>query len=599
VQQYLCALNIESFCPKPRQTSFLKYLLDLKKIMRNNTPVTNQEYVLNDTETIVSKTDLKGNITYVNQDFIRISGFSEQELLGAPQNLVRHPDMPEEAFADFWATIKKGKPWTGLVKNRSKNGDFYWVEANAAPLIHDHQIIGYTSIRIKPAREKIIVAEAAYRAIKQGDTSLEIVEGVARQRSTFSWFKLLPELTLASRMSAFIIAVVVLFACIALSAFLMPTTPASASYMQTMLGFSVFGMLLAGYCGWCLYINTIPPLNNIMHDIREMSEGNLAEHIHTHGDDEIGQTMQALRVLQTNLKLLIGQIKESTGQVHLGANEIAAGNADLSERTESQASSLEETATSMEELTSAVRQNSDNSQEANQLVMSTSQFAEKGGETVAKVVHTMNSISESSQRISDIVGVIDGIAFQTNILALNAAVEAARAGEQGRGFAVVASEVRNLAQRSATAAKEIKHLIDNSTDIVTVGNSLVHEAGHVIHEVVEGIRQAAAIMHDITQASLEQSTGIEQVNQAVIQMDQMTQQNSVMVEEAASSSDSLRHQAETLRGLVESFKLVNSGSHVSTNIQQMRAAKPAKSVRQATLTDIRTQRQKATSARLR
>ena len=569
--------------------------------MRNNLPVTNQEYVLTDTETIVSKTDLKGNITYVNQDFIRISGFSEDELMGAPQNIVRHPDMPEEAFADFWETLKKGKPWTGLVKNRSKNGNFYWVEANAAPLILNHQIVGYTSIRIKASREKIIAAEAAYRAIKQGDTSLEIIEGVARQRPAFSWLKLIPDMTLATKMSAFIMANIIMFACITLSLFLAPSTTVS-SYIQTALGLSVLGILVTGYCGWCLFQNIIPPLKNIMGDIQEMSEGNLAEHLHSHGNDEIGQTMQSLRVLQTNLKLLIGQIKESTSQVHLGADEIASGNADLSERTESQASSLEETASSMEQLTSAVRQNSENSQEANQLVMSTSQFAEKGGEAVAKVVHTMNSISESSQKISDIVGVIDGIAFQTNILALNAAVEAARAGEQGRGFAVVASEVRNLAQRSATAAKEIKHLIDNSSDIVIAGNSLVSEAGDVIHEVLEGIRQAAAIMHDITQASLEQTAGIEQVNQAVIQMDQMTQQNAVMVEEAATSSGNLRHQAEALRGLIESFKLVESNqhTHVGTNtIKPIRLQTRTHQAHPANVADIHTKRPKVAPARLR
>jgi len=535
--------------------------------MRNNLPVSNREYVMQDNETIVSKTDLQGNITYVNDDFIRISGFSEQELMGAPQNIVRHPDMPAEAFADFWRAIKSGNSWTGLVKNRCKNGDHYWVEANAAPLIKDGRMVGYTSIRVKPSREQVIAAETAYRAIKNGDKSLEIVDGVARKRTRVNLLNWFSRLNMKSKLIAYNVVISVFTAGM--------TTLASAGALSNQpAGLSSFyllaltSLLISLFFSVQLYRQMLAPLERMNRDIQVMSSGDLSNHIDTSGNGEINHLAQALRVLQTNVKLLIGQIRQSTGHLNQGANEIAAGNADLSGRTESQASSLEETASSMEELTSTVKQNADNSREASQLVVSTAGIAEKGGIAVAKVVETMGAIKHSSSKISDIIGVIDGIAFQTNILALNAAVEAARAGEQGRGFAVVASEVRNLAQRSAGAAKEIKMLIQNSVEQVDIGGKLVDEAGKTMGEIVSGVKRAAEIMHDITVASQEQSSGIEQINQAVTQMDDMTQQNAALVEQAAASAESLRVQAHSLSDLVDSFVLVKQ--HAGSPMQSTR-----------------------------
>lgn len=521
--------------------------------MRNNMPVTNQEYVMQDTETIVSKTDLQGNITYINDDFVRISGFSEAELLGAPQNIVRHPDMPVEAFADFWHTIKDGKSWTGLVKNRCKNGDHYWVEAHAAPLIKDGKMVGFTSIRVKPSREQINAAEAAYRAIKNGDKSLVLREGVAIKRSWFPWSNFYSKLTTANKLASFD-ALLVLYMC-AISYFINTGDPQLKS--PHILNLLTFGMLiLSAAFSINLYQKFLRPLQHMIRDIQMMSSGDLSNHIKAMGSHEAANLAQSLRVLQTNVKLLVGQIRQTTTHLNSGASEIATGNADLSGRTESQASSLEETASSMEELTSTVKQNADNSHEANQLVVSTAKIAEKGGEAVAKVVETMGAIKHSSSKISDIISVIDGIAFQTNILALNAAVEAARAGEQGRGFAVVASEVRNLAQRSAGAAKEIKTLIQDSVYQVGIGDKLAAEAGNTMQEIVAGVKRVAEIMNDISVASQEQSAGIEQVNQAITQMDDMTQQNAALVEQAAASAESLKAQAINLSELVDSFTLV-------------------------------------------
>ncbi len=265
--------------------------------------------------------------------------------------------------------------------------------------------------------------------------------------------------------------------------------------------------------------------------------------------------LYSINAMRENLTGTIGNIRHATETISVASREIAAGNADLSNRTESQASSLEETASSMEELTSTVKQNAENAKQANQLVVSTADIAVKGGQVVGKVVDTMASIKESSRKIADIIGVIDGIAFQTNILALNAAVEAARAGEQGRGFAVVASEVRNLAQRSAGAAKEIKALIEDSVGKVDNGGKLVDEAGKTMEEIVSSVKRVTDIMSEIAAASQEQSSGIEQVNQAVGQMDEMTQQNAALVEEAAAAAESLQDQASQLAQAVSVFKL--------------------------------------------
>ncbi len=288
--------------------------------------------------------------------------------------------------------------------------------------------------------------------------------------------------------------------------------------------------------------------------VKRIAAGNLGEEIAiSQGDD--GSLLASMKDMQEKLSGTVRQIHETVDTITTASGQIAAGNADLSQRTEEQASSLEETASSMEELTSTVKQNAENAKQANQLAASASDVAVKGGAVVSEVVGTMSSINESSKKIVDIIGVIDGIAFQTNILALNAAVEAARAGEQGRGFAVVASEVRNLAQRSAAAAKEIKALIGDSVDKVGAGTKLVDRAGKTMEEIVSSVKRVTDIMSEITAASQEQSAGIEQVNQAITQMDEVTQQNAALVEEAAAAAESMQEQAQNLTQAVSVFKL--------------------------------------------
>jgi methyl-accepting chemotaxis protein len=318
------------------------------------------------------------------------------------------------------------------------------------------------------------------------------------------------------------------------------------------------------------------PLREAVEVARTVAAGDLTRKVTVRAQDETGQLMAALGAMTDNLNQIVARVRAGTETIATASGEIAAGNQDLSARTEQQASSLEETASSMEELTSTVHQNAENARQGNQLAVSASEVALKGGGVVSQVVETMGAINESARKIVDIIGVIDGIAFQTNILALNAAVEAARAGEQGRGFAVVASEVRSLAQRSAAAAKEIKMLIDDSVEKVDVGSRLVNDAGATMQEVVASVRRVTDIMAEITGASKEQSDGIEQVNQAVGQMDQVTQQNAALVEEAAAAAASMQEQAASLSEAVSVFRVDAGAVQGAPARPAVRAAAPAR-----------------------
>jgi aerotaxis receptor len=523
--------------------------------MRINTPVTQNEYVMEDGRTIVSSTDLKGKINYANPYFIEVSGFAEEELLGAPQNIVRHPDMPAEAFADLWDTIRSGTPWTGMVKNRCKNGDFYWVLANVTPIIENGKPVGYLSVRTKPSRVQVREADALYHEIKAGNPRrLRIVHGrvestsFAARLGRMLRFSLNSQIAMAAGLAGGLLAL--------MAASLLFNSDAGLAAARSWMGAAVL-IALAALLLFArnMYVNVSLPLRQALHAARMMAGGDLTASIDIRRDDEVGRLLGALRQTNVNLHSIIGDVRANFEEISQATGEIADGNMDLSGRTESQASSLQQTAASMEELTSTVQQSASNVASANQLAERARQVAAHGGDIVAQVVSTMDDINASSSRILDIIGLIDGIAFQTNILALNASVEAARAGEEGRGFAVVASEVRNLAQRSASAAKEIKSLIDDSLQKVQAGTALTNTAGQTMGEVIESVRRVSQVMSEISDSTREQSTGIGQVNQAVIQIDDLTQQNAALVEQAAAAAGNLAEQTRCVSQAMAVFKL--------------------------------------------
>ena len=896
--------------------------------MRVNMPVTDKEVMLTERTLIVSKTDLKGRITYINKDFLDISGFTEAELLGEPHNIVRHPDMPPEAFEDMWRTLKEGRPWTGLVKNRCKNGDYYWVLANATPIWEGGQITGYMSVRRQPSRNAVEETEHIYRQFRDKKASGLAISYGRVVKTGFSLGDRVAAMSVKARLTAtvgLLIGVLLLVGLAGLFSLhssneglrslyeeriaaavkvsradmlllrnrtlllemlshptaeaivednkviqsniseinrlldevkpllhgdevpqfdllmakraqfvtegLQPALTAinagkledartltlekvkplsiavreqaaklnqqqldlarqayeagQAQFLwvrNLVIGLLVVGLLFAIYAAKGLIRSITKPLADMQETLRNVSQGDYSNAVDITRNDEIGQALQGLQSMQTRLgfdvaeskrvademtrikialdnvstgvmiadssrtiiyanhsvrrilkgaeaairrqlpnfdadhmvginidtfhknpqhqanllatftnthvanltisdrhlrvtaspvlneqgerlgavaewldrtaeiqveqevanmvqgaqqgdfsqrlsiegkdgfflqlaeglnklsevtstglqdvaqvlqhiasgdlthkieadyegifgqlkddtnttverlKEVVSRIKDATQAINTAAQEIAAGNQDLSSRTEEQASSLEETASSMEELNATVRQNADNARQANELAKTSNEGVVRGGAVVKQVVVTMGEIQESSRKISDIIGVIDSIAFQTNILALNAAVEAARAGEQGRGFAVVATEVRSLAQRSATAAKEIKMLIAESVDKVEGGAKLVGQAGATMDEVVNSFQVVANLVTEITNASREQASGIEQVTQAVSQMDEVTQQNAALVEEAAAAAESLEDQARGLVQAVSMFKLAEGAA---------------------------------------
>jgi aerotaxis receptor len=516
--------------------------------MRKNLPVTDHEYLLEEGETLVSKTDLRGKIVYCNPGFIQVSGFSEQELLGAPHNIVRHPDMPREAFADLWDTLGAGMPWTGMVKNRRKNGDYYWVLANVTPVHENGRTVGYMSVRVRPGREQVKAADALYRRIREGQAAgTAIRHGEAVRTGVVGRLLALRNMPLARRLT-------LNFGAISLLLLVLGATAWSAAPLTAGVA-TAAGLALLLNLWHALHRTVTAPLQQATELACAIAGGDLSYRLASVPRGEAGRLLRALQQMNVNLVAIIADVRRNVDAILSGTHEIAVGNRDLAMRTESQAASLEQTASSMQQFASKVRQNSDSAGQADACAASASMVAKKGGEAVGKVGATMDGISESAKKIVDIIGLIDGIAFQTNILALNAAVEAARAGEQGKGFAVVAGEVRHLAQRSAAAAREIKELIGDSVDKVNAGTQLVGQATATMDEIAASVRQVTAIMGEIKAASDEQYQGVNQVSQAVSQMDKITQQNAALVEEAANAAVSLEEQAVRLAQAVSVFGL--------------------------------------------
>ena len=522
--------------------------------MRHNGPVTGHEIFVGLEQAIVSKTDLDGVITYVNPYFMAISGYGAGELIGAAQSILRHPDMPPEAFADLWASIKAGLPWTGLVINRCKNGDHYWVRANITPVRDAGKISGYLSVCVRPERAEVEAACGAYRSIRSGNAQrLRVSHGAIERSGVAGLWARLHHVSLRTRIWLATSVVNVLQVGVCLTMLVGQPGPLSTiSYAILCATFA--GMVINVLLWHMLRVDVLRPLAHSLEGARAIAAGDLSCSFDTRSHAEMGQLQRALQQMNSNLIATIRDVRANVETMGMATRSIAAGNLELSARTEAQSASLEQTASSVEQFAATVKQNADSSGQANLLAVAASNVALQGGAIVAEVIETMDGINTSSKRIVEIIGLIESIAFQTNILALNAAVEAARAGEQGRGFAVVAGEVRSLAQRSATAAKDIKNLIDVSVGKVGIGMVQVQRAGATMEQVVTAVQQVTAIMGDIATASHEQSIGVEQVNSAIAHLDQVTQQNAAMVEHGTEATSSLALEAVELGEAVSLFK---------------------------------------------
>ncbi|WP_407440154.1 methyl-accepting chemotaxis protein [Lelliottia sp.] len=502
--------------------------------MSSQTYVTQNEYPLNDDTTLMSTTDLNSYMTHANDTFVKVSGYQLEELMGQPHNMVRHPDMPKAAFADMWFTLQQGEPWSGIVKNRRKNGDHYWVRANAVPMVRGGQVTGYMSIRTRAKAEEIAAVEPLYKALNEGRCNKRVHKGLVVSKG---WLGKLPAMPLRWRVRGVMTA---LFAMLVVS--LVATTASWAA-----LGVSAAVMLL----GTMLFEQQIVrPVENVARQALKVATGDRNSVEHLNRSDELGLTLRAIGQLGLMCRWLINDVSNQVVSVRDGSDRLAKGNEDLNDRTRQTVENVQQTVATMNQMAASVQSNSETAAAADKLSMVASGAASEGGNAMQTVVKTMDEIADSTQRIGSITKLINDIAFQTNILALNAAVEAARAGEQGKGFAVVAGEVRHLASRSANAANDIRKLIDASASKVQSGSDQVHAAGRTMDDIVEQVQNVTRLIAQISHSTSEQATGLSDLTRAVAELNSITQKNADLVEESARVSAMVKQRAGRLEDAV-------------------------------------------------
>jgi aerotaxis receptor len=512
--------------------------------MRTNLPVVDQEVPFPSGESVVSTTDLQGRILYCNRAFVELSGFDREELLGQPHNLIRHPDMPEEAFRDMWATIQRGRPWSGLVKNRCKDGRHYWVRANVTPLLDGGRPVGYMSVRTAPTRGEVEAAARLYAQMqqeRQRGVLVHRLRGGQLQRA--GWRGRLAPLLAFGWVHR--VAVATLLA--ALGGYAAGRVGGPGGWL----------LMLPGCLGAGLAFNCIVdrPLRRAVAAAYRVAAGDLSQEVRVCGTGRFGELCAAMNQLTLNLRAIVGDARGETERMRRTLQDIVTGNQDLAARTGAQASSLEQTAASMEQITGTVKHSAEAAAQVATHAAQASTAANGSHAAVNQATQTMQAISESSARIGEIIQVIDSIAFQTNILALNAAVEAARAGEQGRGFAVVAAEVRALARRTSEAAREVKQLIAESAERVQAGGRQTEAARVRMDEALTTVQEVTRLIGDISNVAREQLLGISQVNDAMSHLDGITQQNGALGEQIAGATLALSEQAAAVADAVAMFRV--------------------------------------------
>ncbi|PWF21182.1 methyl-accepting chemotaxis protein [Corticimicrobacter populi] len=521
--------------------------------MRINLPVTDHEFRLEETDYLISRTDLAGRIVYANHAFVRASGYALEELLGAPHNLVRHPDMPPGAFADLWKTLKAGQTWLGVVKNRRRNGDFYWVLANASPIFRGHEVVGYSSVRTRPTQEQIDAAAWYYAQWSQGrQAGATVAQG---RVVPVGWRRILRALvrSLAPRtaLQRMLQACVLGIAAVGSAGWTLHAARMNPNWLAGLepdwiAGLTISGVLaLAGYAGMAFW-RLRRSLQQSMQSAYQLAAGNLTSRLDFDDDDELGRLRFALEVTRCSMISVARDMGRTLGGTQKAGEVIGAGGYELLQRTQLHDVMLEQTEARIKALDGAVQDNAVHVETVGRRTSESRALAQQAGRTVTDVEETISGIAAESDRMAAIVGMIDGIAFQTNILALNAAVEAARAGESGRGFSIVAAEVRTLAQKSAHAAADIKTLIEHSVGRMDAGVQQVRQAQGMMQQVLESVARVDAAVASISDASTAQHAGISAVNTAMQEIEQGTQQNRELVGELRRASELLDQHIQRL-----------------------------------------------------
>nr|WP_318381732.1 PAS domain-containing methyl-accepting chemotaxis protein [uncultured Enterobacter sp.] len=509
--------------------------------MKRNTSVTQKEYLLKAGTTLMSTTNTQSHISYANSAFIDASGYDEGALMGEPHNIIRHPDMPPAAFADMWFTIQQGDSWTGLVKNRRLDGDHYWVRANVTPVYHQDQLSGYISVRNIPLREEIDGAEKLYAQVNENKIKghrfykgLLVRRGVFSFLSAFQWMSVSRRINLGLFISALLILALQFVA-----------LPLAIKMGGTLIAF----LLLAFF----MHQQISRPLKMTLTQMQKVVSGRKADYFQFNRVDEIGLMLRMVNQSGLNLNSLVGDVNTQLSGIRKISQRIAEEGESLQTRTEETSADLHQTAAAVEEIASAVKQTAETASEAMTRADETSTNAMNSGNIMKQTISMMQSISRDNGQIVDIIGVIDSIAFQTNILALNAAVEAARAGESGRGFAVVAAEVRNLAQHSASAAKEIKTLIEKNVANVSNGVVMVESTESHLTAMIDNVLQMSTMIKEIGTATNEQTLALQLINESVSRIGVMTHNNNEMVELVTDAACDLSARAARLQRAVQVF----------------------------------------------